>query len=219
MTQQSGARISLEEVEALRRKYAAAIAAYTREKPYFHRAPGLSMRHVRNCKVFPDRYAMLDHLPKNGVCAEIGTDKAAFARRILETAVPAKLHVFELDVSRIERENIAAALEAGLCEVHEGDSAENMRAMPDGSFDWIYIDGDHRYEGVARDIEASAPKLKPDGLLVFNDYATWSPVGMYHCGVARAVNELCIKSDFELVYFAFQSMMYNDVAIRRRAAF
>ena len=60
------------------------------------------------------------------------------------------------------------------------------------------------------------PKLKEGGHLVFNDYTTWSPSSMSRCGVAKAVNEFCVENDWELVYLAFQSLMYNDLVIRKR---
>jgi hypothetical protein len=34
----------------------------------------------------------------------------------------------------------------------------------------IFIDGDHTYEGVKRDIELYFPLLKPNGLILFHDY-------------------------------------------------
>jgi len=37
-------------------------------------------------------------------------------------------------------------------------------------FDFIYIDGDHRYEGVKRDIELAIPLLKPGGVMLLDDY-------------------------------------------------
>ncbi|HSG36832.1 MAG TPA: hypothetical protein VLA27_05270, partial [Paracoccaceae bacterium] len=66
-----------------------------------------------------------------------------------------------------------------------------------------------------RDIAAALPRLKPDGALIFNDYAVWSPTSMFHCGVARAVNELCLSSNWRLRYLAMQPMMYNDVMLVR----
>jgi len=40
-------------------------------------------------------------------------------------------------------------------------------------------------------------------------------MSMSRCGVAKAVNEFCIKNNWEFVYLAFQSMMYNDVTVRK----
>lgn len=38
------------------------------------------------------------------------------------------------------------------------------------SLDFVFIDGDHRYEAVKQDIEAWLPKLKPNGILAGHDF-------------------------------------------------
>jgi len=96
-----------------------------------------------------------------------------------------------------------------------GDSGDCLGELPVGSIDVVYIDADHSYAAVRRDIAAALPRLKPDGVLIFNDYTVWSPRSMYHCGVARAVNELCLSSNWRLRYLAMQPMMYNDVMLVR----
>jgi predicted O-methyltransferase YrrM len=100
--------------------------------------------------------------------------------------------------------------------VHDGDSVATLDAFPEGTFDWIYIDAQHTYEGVARDIVAARRAVKPGGLLVFNDYTPWSYVEMQPYGVVAAVNELCLDHGWEMVYLALPSHMYCDVAVRRR---
>ena len=72
----------------------------------------------------------------------------------------------------------------------------------DGYFDWIYIDAQHDYEGVKRDIGVARRKVKDAGLLVFNDYIVWSYVEMAPYGVVAAVNELCREDRWELIYLA-----------------
>lgn len=207
----------LNEAESRRRAFGESLRALRKAKiPYLDRTQELPQSLIDGCKLVQNRLEMVKLLPANGVIAEIGTDTGAFARYLLETCSPKELHIFEIDVSRIEPENLRKGLDEGVVKVHEGNSSELIAQMPDGYFDWIYVDGDHFYEGVRRDIEAAAPKVKEGGFLVFNDYATWSPTSMSHCGVARAVNEFCIANDWQMVYLAFQTMMYNDVAIRRR---
>lgn len=50
------------------------------------------------------------------------------------------------------------------------------------TFDFVFIDADHSYEGARGDIEAYRPLIRPGGLLSGHDYH-WP-------GVAQAVNEL-----------------------------
>ncbi len=204
-----------EQVETQRIKYARIKREFIAEGNSYHDpAPLLPQELIEDCKLLRDRYELLERIPKGGVCAEIGTDRADFAKKILDICDPKKLYLFEIDVSRIHRPNIDEAVSAQRCEVVEGDSAKNLEQFPSEFFDWIYIDGDHYYEGVKKDIELAAKKLKKGGMIVLNDYAVWSPVGMTHCGVARAVNEFCLENRYQFVYLALQTMMYNDVAIR-----
>jgi hypothetical protein len=67
-------------------------------------------------------------------------------------------------------------------------SDEWFKKYSDVELDWIYIDGDHSYEGCLRDLENALKIVKPGGLILGDDYgwpnAAWSKVG-----VTKAVNE------------------------------
>lgn len=66
-----------------------------------------------------------------------------------------------------------------------GDSSKVAVLYADDSLDFVFIDGDHTYEGVKRDILSWLPKVKPGGYLCGND--------MYQKnfdGVAQAVVEV-----------------------------
>ena len=65
------------------------------------------------------------------------------------------------------------------------DSVEAASQIKDKSLDFVFIDGDHSYEGVRRDIRAWMPKVKPGGWLMGHDYGN-KPDG----GVKRAVDAL-----------------------------
>lgn len=53
--------------------------------------------------------------------------------------------------------------------VIRSDSAEAASQIPDRSLDICFIDGDHRYSKVSKDIELYLPKVKDGGLIVFDD--------------------------------------------------
>jgi predicted O-methyltransferase YrrM len=53
-----------------------------------------------------------------------------------------------------------------------------------GMMDYIFIDGDHSYEGVKNDTEKALAMLKPGGIIVWHDYASKSP------GVLKYLSEL-----------------------------
>jgi len=211
-------KITYEEVERKRRAFAAALKEFTAQKGRYHNpAPTLPAEKLVGCEVLPNRYAILDRLPKGGVIAEVGVDRGDFSLEILTRCQPEKLHLFDMDMTRLTNPAIldAIAERGGRVKTHAGDSSTNLRKVPDGYFDMIYIDGDHAYEGVKRDIEAAVPKLKPEGVLIFNDYAVWSATSMFHCGVARAVHEFVRDNPWKFRYLALQSMMYNDVMLVR----
>jgi spermidine synthase len=181
------------------------------------RAAALEDTELRNCKVLVNRDMILDHMPKNATCAEIGIFEGGFSEKILRVTEPRKLHLLDITnrAVTIARTRFAAEVASGQAEVHLGDSAATILAMPDEYFDWIYIDGDHSYGGVSRDLEAARVKVKPSGVIVLNDYIFFSPVDFCKYGVVEAVNEFCIAHDYEIVYLALEGRLYNDVALRR----
>lgn len=51
----------------------------------------------------------------------------------------------------------------------KGDSKATHRIHQDGSLDYVFIDGDHSYEGALADIVNFAPKLRAGGFLAVQD--------------------------------------------------
>jgi len=66
-----------------------------------------------------------------------------------------------------------------------GNSVDKIQTMNDNFFDMIYIDADHSYDAVKKDISLSIPKLKSDGYMCGHDYDIHSKNDVY-----RAVNEI-----------------------------
>ena len=62
-----------------------------------------------------------------------------------------------------------------------GYSQDFVNSFEDESLDYIFIDGDHSYEGALRDCELFFPKIKSGGIFAGHD---WS-----FDGVRKAVNE------------------------------
>ncbi|HWP14666.1 MAG TPA: class I SAM-dependent methyltransferase, partial [Xanthobacteraceae bacterium] len=106
-------------------------------------------------------------MPKRARVAEVGTYRGEFARHILGTCDPAELHLIDIDTSLLD----PAVAKDTRVSVHQGLSQEMLARFSDDRFDWIYIDGDHSYEGASGDARVAASKVKPGGYLVFNDFA------------------------------------------------
>lgn len=65
-------------------------------------------------------------------------------------------------------------------------------------YDMIFIDGDHRYDFVKRDIELWIPKAKENAVLIFHDYADKKIKPK--AGVKQAVDELLLTTgEWEIV--------------------
>jgi SAM-dependent methyltransferase len=179
-------------------------------------AKGQPSKHIppellADCRVCASRNELVSNLPRGGRVAEVGTYRGQFARHIL-ACDPAELHLIDIDFSSLDP---AVAADARVA-MHRGLSHEMLAQFPDDHFDWIYVDGDHSYEGASRDARMAAAKVKPGGHLVFNDFAHADPyLGAY--GVHRAVTELAVTRGWRFVWWAYEPNGLYDVALQRPA--
>ncbi len=70
-------------------------------------------------------------------------------------------------------------------------SHEAIQDCPE-SISALFVDGDHSYLGVKKDIELYAPRVVQGGFIAFHDYTAYSDV-------SRAVDELCENGEYVLV--------------------
>jgi hypothetical protein len=171
---------------------------------------------VTGCRVFANRHAAIESLPKGGIVAEVGTQTGHFANHIFTVAQPKKLHLFDLSMEWFDTTLLLEPIRRKSVEIHLGDSSTELGKFPAEHFDWIYIDGDHSLPGVTKDIAQAVRRVKRNGFLVFNDYTTWSPLEACNYGVLKAVNELVNSGEWEFVYLALHPWGYHDAALRRR---
>lgn len=173
-------------------------------------SPALPDALVSGARVCGSREDMLAHLPKGGIVAELGTYRGDFARAIRRLNAPRELHLIDIDYSLFD----AAGLEAPAVVRHTGLTHEVVAGFPDAHFDWVYVDADHAYASAVADAAAAAPKVKPGGYLVFNDFAHIDPyLGRY--GVHRAVTEFAVRERWPVAFFAFHPAALYDIALRR----
>lgn len=70
-------------------------------------------------------------------------------------------NAYKIAVDRLSKYNVT------FCRKPSLDAAPDFK---DGSLDFIYIDGDHLFDMVIRDIIAWVPKVRRDGLIMLHDY-------------------------------------------------
>ena len=158
-----------------------------------------------------DRYEMLRRLPKGGVVCELGTETGAFAAAILDTCAPDHLDIVDIDFSRCRADVMADTR----VKTHQTLTTEYLATCGNDRFDWIYVDADHSYEAVRDDIAAARTKVKPGGLLIFNDFARFAHAGLGVIGVHQAVCEFLATEKWPVVYLAMEGAALYDIAVRR----
>jgi len=151
-----------------------------------------------------DRAELARSFPQRGVGAEIGVLRGQYARILWDNANPRRLYLVDRWTLNgpgdwpvgTDWESVLAEAKqrfgAEKVEFVVGDSVDWMRAMPDDSLDWIYLDARHDYESVMAEIHEARRIVKPGGIIAGHDYTT-NPVdeqgNPYPCGVVQAVTE------------------------------
>ncbi len=157
----------------------------------------------------PPRELLLRRLPRNAVGAEIGVWKGDFAADLLRALAPSRLHLIDpwrfvparpgslygglvaqnqADMDTIY-DDVARRFQADITRdvvrLHRSGSIELAPEFDANYFDWIYIDGDHSYQGVQADLATYIDKVRPGGIVAGDDYDHPN-----HPGVTRAVDEM-----------------------------
>jgi hypothetical protein len=184
----------------------------------FEGAPTLNAIHVQNGRLYSNRREMLSKLaPQQAICAEVGVLRGDLSQFILNSLQPRHLHLFDIDFETYKvTERFRDEIQSNKVCLVEGDSSTKLGEYPKPFFDWIYVDGDHSFEGCWKDLVASMNVLRPDGLIFANDYIFWSHPECRPYGVVQGVNRLCVEYGFEIVGFALHEGMFCDVALTRR---
>ena len=137
------------------------------------------------------RTRLLERLPKGAVCAEVGVWKGDFSQRILAATRPRALHLIDpwtfdpnfpqrwyggaraggqADMDAIHDGVAARFAGRPAVSVHRAASQDAAAAFADGTFDWVYIDGDHSMAAVLADLAAWRKKVRGGGFLCGDDY-------------------------------------------------
>ena len=200
-------------------------------------APRIPQHLLDHATLLSDRMSMLPLLPRGAVFVEVGVGLGDFSQAILSVCEPASfLAIDRFDLHELPelwgqptgllfggrshgeayRQRFAAEMGTGRLRVLAGDSHERLEGLQDGSVDVIYIDADHREEAVRRDLAAARPKLRDGGWIIVNDYLMVAALGdAIPYGVVNATNAFMIEHQWGARYFALQTRMFCDVALRQ----
>ena len=189
---------------------------------------------LRNCRVLPSRYSLPEHIPQGCVIAEIGVAVGGFSQFLIDCCKPARFIVIDrFNLHELARfwgkpprewfgtkthlefytDKFEQIIKVGGMSVLAGDSLAQIARLDDGSVDVFYVDGDHTYDGVWRDLDALRPKIKPSGMIVMNDYTSGDGERAY--GVVQATNEFMVKYGYEMTMLCLEPLMYCDVVLRQ----
>ena len=95
-----------------------------------------------------------------------------------------------------------------------------LDTLDDQTLDIVYIDGDHSYEGVKRDLDAAGRKVKKGGIIIVNDYILVDSLNANQAyGVIYASNEFMVNNKWGIEYLALQTNMFCDVMLRELTYF
>ena len=168
-------------------------------------------KQLENCKVVSSREKILEVLPKNGICAELGVEHGIFSNQILDINKPKKLVLVDIMLKK------HLQVEHDVIEPIKGDSVEVMNQFKDNYFDWIFIDTDHTEEQTNKELQICKNKIKHNGYIALHDYIRYIRVGdRYNYGVVDSVNRFLKENqDFEVVYLSLEPHMFNTIVLRR----
>jgi len=156
------------------------------------------------------RQFLLNSMPKNSICAEIGVWTGLFSQMILDTVNPTQLFLIDPWIwnhagipfdnyiasrSIAKNQNDMDIIYNNVCNKFSKDNRVTIKKQKsvdaaaeflDNFFDWIYLDGSHDYNSVIADIEAWKNKVKIGGYFTFDDF-DWGH--KYQYPVRKAIQE------------------------------
>lgn len=153
------------------------------------------------------RTRLVGVLPTGGVGVEVGVWRGNFAEVLLRGLRPERLVLVDPwkfrpeheralyggasarsqeDMDRVHREVVARFGSESRVEIRREVSAAAAGEVGAESIDWVYLDADHTYDAVRRDLDRWTPKVRPGGYICGDDYGV---SGWWGDGVTRAVLE------------------------------
>ena len=183
----------------------------------------LNQKHINNLKVVIDRKNFLKFFPKNGIIAEIGVDQGDFSNKILSNIHPDKLYLIDTWTSRrynrnkmnYVRRRFQKEIDSGRVIIIRGKSELELKKFEDGYFDWVYIDTTHSYQQTVKELELCLLKVKDGGIIAGHDYCQGNINKALAYGVVQAVNQFCVKNNWEFILLTHETNRTLSFAIKK----
>lgn len=160
--------------------------------------------------IFKTRNDFISTLNKNLIMCEIGVFKGDFSH-ILFNQSPKELHLIDpfigsfwsgdkdglnmqyanLEISYQYLKNLY--LEHNHVSIHRGYGQDILQSFSDHYFDFMYIDAEHTYDSVKKDLAICKQKTKINGIISGHDYDRNK-----FPGVVQAVNEFCTENNLNI---------------------
>lgn len=106
------------------------------------------------------------------------------------------------EVYKIVKNRFEPIKEAELCRMTSNEWFEKFLAAKghgnNEMLDWIYIDGDHSFEGCYKDLTYALEVVKPGGMILGDDFA-WPNAKWGKNGVTAAVDKFKDEHNFKLI--------------------
>lgn len=137
---------------------------------------------------------LLEAMPKDAICCEIGVWQGSFSERILSLTKPQKLFLIDpwvwdqgeinkhfyiankkkvrsqSDMDYIYNSVVAKFSSQSGVIIHRIYSSGISVLFEDSYLDWAYIDGNHRVDNVKQDLILCFSKVKPSGFITGDDW-------------------------------------------------
>lgn len=184
----------------------------------------LERKHIINTQVLLNRRELLNKMPKDAICAEIGVNEGDFSKLILNITNPSKLHLIDAwgnperyhdGLKLVVKDKFKEELKEGKVEINIGFSTEVLSKMPDEYFDWVYLDTDHSYSVTASELNILKHKIKRGGIISGHDYIIGNWIGDVRYGVIEAVHEFCVNNDWELIFITINKNEMPSFALKK----
>jgi len=182
----------------------------------------LDLVHTQSCSVLPNRFAMLDRMPKKSRVAEIGVAFGEFSKEILQRCDPDVL--FLIDAWATERyragletieDDLSDLIKKGKVKILKGLSTTVLGDFGPHTFDWVYLDTNHSYDTTLAELELCNSIVARGGRISGHDFCTGNVIDAVPYGVVEAVTKFCKDRNWQFEYLTVESRGHFSFCIMR----